>query len=371
MKNIFKFLFIAFIFSSSLVFAQHPVRPEKSSESWRLLSSAYASYEAGDYSKAIAMAEEAKLSRNREKNWNDYLLKNALSSYEVRKAGDAITDILPVLTEREEYEVVALIQSFLNRYGLDYFDNSISKLHKFVLKLENYPEADFILAKIYRLEGEYSLVMEYLEKARKASEVLDVQEQSFDILYEMAEVSEITGDSDTYEKTLLLIIGNDGYYKDDTLRKAILRTIKTERKDNVSHFFMLYRIDAPRQINAYLKLAKLYSDKGRLQDSLVMNSYGVVSSFTHMLSILQQRNPEYSFVSMDDFFEECLRWPDVIYWAQKNQVWEGFYELAVRSRSTGNIYFSDLLLKLESEVLPDPYWKACALEFKKNSKADQ
>ncbi len=351
--------FISFLLCGILS-AQHPVKPKTSEQSWRVLAKAQVAFDKGDYGDAIALCEEAKKARDRALEWNRYVMENTLNSPEVRRKGPFISDLIPVLKDREDFEALEIINAWLDRKGADYFDNSLPKLYEYLKRLSEYPERDFLQARIYRLEGEYDLAMRFLKNAREQSGLLDVPEQRFDILYEIADLAKVIGDQSELEGSLLLIVADDGLYKDDASKRAMVRSAQLKRKDAVSYFFMLHRHSAVKSIKAYFDLGTLYHSQNRRRDSWAMTADGVVCAFTWMLEILRDRSPQYAFKSLEGFFAECGRYEDVMAWANKNGVWKGFYDMASFSAENGWKQFALSLHKAIETSCPDQYWAAAA-----------
>lgn len=357
-----KLLFTAFILFTlgGALFAQHPVQPKVSEQSWRVLAKAQVAFEKGEYGDAIALCEDAKKSRARELEWNRYVMDGTLHAPEVKKNGPFISDLMPILQERESFDALEIIDYWLGKKGADYFGNSLPNLRDFLMRLNEYPECDFLLAKIYRLEGEYDLAMQFLQNARSQSDLLDIPAQKFDILYEIADLAKVQGDKSEWEGSLLLIVADDGLYKNDAAKRAMARSASLKRKDVVDYFFMLNRHSALNSIKAYFDLGELYKSQKRKRDSWNMTASGVVCSFTWILEILRDRSPEYSYEKLSDFFKECAIYEDVMKWAGKNNVWKGFYDMALSAKDNGWEKFGESLLQIMASSCPDQYWAAAA-----------
>ena len=360
MKRKVFFTAIILLALGGILSAQHPVKPKVSEQSWRVLAKAQVAFERGDYGEAILLCEAAKESRSKELKWNNYVMRATLNSPEVKKKGPAISDVIPVLKSREDFDALEIVNYWLGKRGADYFDNSLPKLAEYLKRLNEYPECDFLLAKIYRLEGEYGMAMKFLQNARDQSDLLDVPAQKMDILYEAADLAKTMGDQKEWEGSLLLIVANDGLYKDDASKRAMARSAALKRKDVVDYFFMLHRHSAINSIKAYFELGELYKSQKRSREAWNMTADGVVCAFTWMLEILRDRSPEYSFESLAGFLAECGRYEDVLAWAGKMQVWKGFCDMALRAKENGFEKFGSSMLEIMAASCPDKYWAAAA-----------
>lgn len=350
------FLICAFISLFSSVFAQN----NSNKESWQILQSAEQAFFVNNFNSAMKLTQDAIAKRKEEVDYASSILTNALKPYQVRRAGDYIPDVLDVLNERQEYEAIAIIEKWLDKLGSEYFNHSIKKLTEFVNNRIEYPEAYFLIAKIYKLEGEFDMATKYLEKARSNSVLLEVPSQLTDILYEMAEIAENSSDTVTEEKSLIIIAQNDGCYKDETLKTALLRTSKSTKEDNSSRFFSLYRIDAINTAKAYSKLSCIYESSKRYQDAYLTNLYFTLICFTHVNSILEERESDYSYTNLAAFFAEMKRYPDIMKWANESGFFEGLYKIYSLGLLNKFERFPKDMITVLAESCPEKYWKDAA-----------
>lgn len=351
-------LFTLILFVGFSLFSDN-MRSDGSQESWLVLKKAQQEFDLNNYAMAMKLAQDSISLRKKEIQYADNILQSALNPYQVRKAGDYIEDVLKILDERQEYEVYSIIKRITEQKGIEFFEGSISKLTEYLKKRVNYPEAFFLIAKIYKLEGEYNIALDYLNKACLSSDSLEIPSQKADILYEMAEIAEFIDDTRMQEKSLLLI-ANDGKFNDSTLKNALLRTSKSEKEDNSSRFFSLYRIDAVNTIKAYFKLSAFYAENKEYQDSYLTNLYGVLISFTHINSILEERDSDYSYKSLETFFSKLSLYPDIMKWCNDIGFWKGFYDIYELGRKNNFVRFPNDILNNLAKFCPEEYWQKAA-----------
>ena len=104
------------------------IRKDKIGDSEKAFRNAQYCYDTKEYGKALKYAEDSILYRRQQIEYEIYTLKESLSSRAVHSAGDSIRDILKVLTKRKEKETIRIIDSYIKKRGLDYFDNSMENL---------------------------------------------------------------------------------------------------------------------------------------------------------------------------------------------------------------------------------------------------
>ena len=363
---------IVCLFLINSVFAQHPQNP--GNESWKMLQKAQAQFDQKNYNKALKLAGDCLSQRKKEVEYLDYVLENSLKPYQVRKVGDDIDEVLKILKERDEYESIEIIKKYLNIHGKEFFKHSIKNFTEYLHKRIDYPEVYFLIAKIYKLEGEFDMALTYLQKARDSSFLLEVPEEITDINYAIADIAEYKNNIELQERTLLLIVGDKGRYgdKDMTLKNALLRTSKSEKEDNSSRFFELYRIDAIQTEDAFNMLTKIYINAKKYKDAYLTNLYSVLICFTHINSILEERESDYHYTDLGEFFNEIKKYPDIYEWCNEHHFWEGFYN--IYSLGQKNYFYRfplDIITVMASDC-PEQYWKNAASQvlLKKQDKGE-
>lgn len=356
MKKICLILSILTI-SLTSVFAKAALQ---SGESWMILQRAEQEFDNNNFSEAMRYAQDAVAKRKHESESESKILTNAVTPYQVRRVGDLIPDVLKVLEERQEYSAMDIIKKWTGKYGNEYFEDSLAKLREFINSRKDYPEAYILIAKIYRIEGEFSMAQDYLEKARTTSSLLEVPEMENDILFIIADIAEYTHDVPTQEKALLLIAKNSGDFSNETLKQALIRTSKSKKEDNSSKFFKMYRINSIACLNAYYKLSKIYDSSKKYEEAYITNLYGVLIAFTHLNSLLEERESDYQFTDLKTFFKTVSRYSDMVKWCNDNSFWEGFYNIYAYGTKCGYQRFPKDVIIVMSNSCPELYWKNAA-----------
>lgn len=331
-----------------------------SKESWQYLMNAEREFDKKNYSLSMRLAQDAVSKRIEESETNFSILTNAITPYQVRKVGDNINDVLDILNERQEYDAIKIINFYTTKMGYEYFSSSIKKLSEYISNYREYPEAYFLIAKIYHIEGEFDMALTYLEKARANSFLLEIPQNENDILFLMSEIAEYKKDIPMQEKALILIAKNSGDFQNEILKKAIIRTSKSTKDDNSSRFFKLYRVDAVSCVNSYNKLSHIYLDSKKYEDAYLTSAYSVLICFTHLNSLLEERESDYVYSDLKGFFRELARYPDMMKWCNDVNFWESFYNLCDIGLKCGYTRFPKDIIKSLSEFCPENYWKLAA-----------
>lgn len=350
-------LFISFIFVST-AFAQTVVKKVSEDKAdYKLLKSAQDYFEMADYGKAISTAEQAKESRIQQCKYEVFVLDNLQRLVYVRKAGDLLTDLQPVLKEHTQNEAYNLINSYIEKYGLETFSNSYSTLIKFIEDRKPYPEADFLIGKIYRLEGETSLAEHYYLEAYAHEDILNVPDVKYEILYELADLCSYANNKSEYEKYLLLILKDNKTYMNKSFMDSIVRVVKTDKIENVEKFFNMYRSENYASIKALNLLSKYYAETNDLDKAIACAALGSITVITRMEEIVRDRMTHYTYTTFKDLLTKSAKYSDIRRWGNSYGSWELLFNFADISSKIGCNNFAGEFFKILAEYPTDPYYE--------------
>jgi len=351
MKKIF--LFFTFIFFVCSSFAIDLIN-EPSVQAYRDAKELFLNKE---YGQALNKCEEALTFRKKNVLEEIEILSNALKPRQVQKAGDSISAVLKVLNERNEKNPSFIINKYLKLKGNEYFNDSIQQLMNHIKQKEEYPEVYKLIGDIYKLEGEYTFAEEYYKKALANSDILNIPNDKYELLYLLAEISEINEDFERMEIRLLNILVDDETYSHKALSKAMKNTILQNKKDSFEKFFQLYRGNNYFSLKAYSKLANYYFDNGDLDKAFNFSALNVITSVTKIQEIISKRNISYEYKNLESLLYQVQYYDDVIDWGDENEIWSSFNLLAKISSELGNKDFAIKLLKSIAQYSPDEYWR--------------
>ena len=343
---------------SGLFAAEKKAKIDESVEAYRM---AIEAMDAQDYGKALKYSEDAILYRKQRIENQINKLKNSLSAKRVQAAGDHLDPVLNVLNNRKEYETAGIIEYYIKKKGKDYFDNSVTKLLEYLEDSKDFPEAHKIIGDIYKLEGEYTYAEEYYMLALQRSDVLDIPDEKYEILYMLAEISRLENDLPKMETRLLNILAEDKNFRDLALKRSMKGTIAANKKDSMEKFFNLYRADSYNCIDAYNQLAEYYHNAEKLDKALDFACLAAITSFTRIIDILYSRNSVYEYENLEGFMQEASLYDDVVEWASRNSAWKSFNILASYSTESGYTNFSQALLRVIARYTPEVYWQRDAV----------
>lgn len=323
----------------------------------RLLEEAQISFDENSYGDALKQAEKAKNSKKNQSEYEIFILENSFKPAEVKRKGDSLTSILQILEEREDFEAIQIIKRNFRKYGEKTFEDSKNSLLLFLRKNAAFPEADFLIGKIYCLEGEYSVAYDCFISAYKNSEILEIPAEKYDILYELANVSQLLKKDEKYEEFLLLVLSQSKEFKDETLCSAIKKTAESSKSDCLEKFFSLYRCDDFSLLKAYFLLTDFYQEHNQKEKALKTCQLGVITAYTKIIDVIKKRDADFEVTGISDVLKEVQFYPDIIQWGIENNIWKGFYTLADLNYLNNNLIFAVQLFNVLKNSEPEDYWK--------------
>ena len=363
-KHRFVSLFVLFLVVSATHFtvsAQIPKRPNSEEHDWRYVLLAQDAYNRNDYGQAMSYLQTAKAIRRQNVAWEIYTLNIALTPNEVQRAGDRISDVIPVLRERDTNEAADILELVIEKKTYEFFKGSISEIMSYIKQSEVYPEADYLLGKVYQIEGEYPLAMKYYNDAWLNRSFLDIPDQRFDILYEMADLALSMNNPVDYEKFLLTIVSEDEVYKNETLKKAMLRTIsvpgKIGNESNVDRFFNMYRANNIRCLKAYYLLAHYYAENGLYEKALHASALGNLTSYSRIIEAMLRKNDAYTFETLQVFFTDIQANSEILEWSENQGFWTGLLDFASIAQKSGSLKFAKELLTVLIKTAPHSLYR--------------
>ena len=346
-------LFIVSCISLTL-FAQNNLN-SKSIISYR---NAQAAYENKEYGKALKYAEDAIVYKKEQLKADYESISTSIAAREVKKAGDDITNIIPVLKERDEYDVITLINAYNSKGD---FDNSISKILEYIKNHEEYPEAQKLIGDIYKIEGEYSFAEQYYLKALENAAVLDIPDERYDIIYMLAELSRLCGDYDTMEIRLLNIIGKEQNLTNMTLARSMKNTVSKNNSDAIEKFFTMYRATDYFCLKAFYELAQYYLSIKEYDKAFDYSAVAVITGFTKVYNVVSKRDIDFEYSNIADFLDLVAYHNDIVTWGSDNDVWRSFNLFCEICAQCGYDKFSFDFLNILAFHSPQKYWQQDAV----------
>lgn len=327
-----------------------PKKPNYIKNEFYLMRQAIASYNNGAYGEALKQTEYAREYRRSRVSWELYTLRNSLRPAEVQRVGDSMSEIIDVLKRREDRDAIEIITRYQKNPRSQNATLYASRLLAYIETFTEFPEADQMFGNIYYIEGDYELAKRYYNSAWTNRNLLDVPEEQFNILYQLADLSYLEGNEIAYEEYLTAIVRDDNYFNNPNLQDSMLHIISLKRKGSADNLFNLFRTDNYMMMDAYIKLAEIYEKNEKLKDALYMRALAALTGFTRMYAIVSHRAPDYYYTSLDGFFDRASNYSDVITWATEKGVWQNLNALSFLAEKNGYTVFAGELLQVINNI---------------------
>jgi hypothetical protein len=217
-KIVFSILFI-FLFSFAVpLFAQPVAQPW-----WLSLEYGKQRFRVGDYGGALLLFEDARRDRRAmyEQMERDFI--NFLSIGEVRRIGDSLDILDSYSRDRFYFSASAALDELYYRVPKQSLNNSANAALKAIGKLKDYPEAEYWIGEVYRIEGELSLALAQYRKTYALRELMEDPGFSTSLQYKISSVLRIRQEYNEMERVLLSIINDLDTLWVNTRRAEITR----------------------------------------------------------------------------------------------------------------------------------------------------
>ncbi len=276
-----------------------------SSGPWHLLEQGKIAYEKREFGEAIRLFEKARrVHKSQVLQYYNYLF-SALKSYEVRAAGDLIANVYETLKKRQDDDACAILDKIFLTRPPEFFDKSIKNLMEWLKKSEAYPECDYLIGKVYELQGEYRQAFTLYYAAWDARDFLYIPDNRFEIIYSLSHVCSLLGQTDNKEKYLLL-----------TLR-------------------------------AYIELTQLYITAGEYDRAYRTALLGANIAVTYLSDVTQKIDFTYVYTDFSDLLERVGRDTNILKVAEAKKIWRIFLQFAyILHKKDLNMQAADLYGKL-------------------------
>ena len=153
-------LFLFFLLSIPVFAQQQPAAPW-----WLSFEYGKQQFRSNNYGEALMLFEDARRDRRAMYEQMERDLIHLLSQNEVRRIGDALDRVERFSAERHYRAASAALAELYYRVPKSSFNNSASAALSAFDKLKNYPEAEYWIGEVYRVEGELPLALAQYRKA--------------------------------------------------------------------------------------------------------------------------------------------------------------------------------------------------------------
>jgi len=300
MKKVIIFaVFLAFTFP---VFAQPAVPPW-----WLSLEYGKQRFRTQNYGDALLLFEDARRDRRAMYEQMERDLISLLSINEVRRIGDSLDRVERYSVDRRYNAAFAALQELYHRVPKSSFNNSASSALAAFDKLKNYPEAEYWIGEVYRVEGELGLALAQYRKAYSMRDVLEDPGFSVSLQYNIASILMTRQEYTEMERVYLSIISeNDSQWassSDASISFARSSMTRTLTEHGINRFLELYRYNNGTVEQAHRLLGFYYAAQGRTSAEQHL-MFAFLIHNTVIIEELRRNQFDFTFTTFDVLLQE-------------------------------------------------------------------
>jgi hypothetical protein len=174
---------------------------------WLALEQGKLKFRSGDYGGALMSFEDARRQRRAmyEQMERDFI--NFLSTREARRIGDSLEILERFSSDMRYTSVTAALNELFYRVPRMSLNNSANAALTAIGKLKDYPEAEYWIGEVYRIEGELPLALSQYRRAYAMRELLEDSGFGVTLQYKISDILRIRQEYNEMERVLLSVIG--------------------------------------------------------------------------------------------------------------------------------------------------------------------
>jgi tetratricopeptide (TPR) repeat protein len=334
-------VFLCLLILPYSLFAQNAAVPSsvasaKNAPYWYKLEQGKHLFRAARYGEALPLFEDARNDRIRVFEDHRSAVLALLSMPEVRAIEDDLDRITAFAQERS-YTMAnnAFAELFFHVAKADLHGRASTSLDIFD-SLKVYPEAEFWIGEVYRMEGSAAIAIKQYERALSMADKLADPALETEILFRLASFQKINGNYNEMERRLQQILERDTLWTQDAssfVKNAMLRTLETE---GVDRFFDLYRYKNAVAEKAHRLLAEYFYQSGRHQRAAEHYLFAWMIAATTVIEAYQSKLiTEFKFTTLSSVTADLSRRPDITAYMDEVVYYQTAYYFAASLYGSG------------------------------------
>ena len=327
---------------------------------WLALEQGRTKFRIGDYGGALMSFEDARRQRRSMYEQMERDLINFLSTREARLIGDSLEIVERFTSDRHYTSVTAALDELYYRVPKTSLNNSASAALKAIGKLKDYPEAEYWIGEIYRIEGELTLALSQFRKAYAMRELLEDLGFGVTLQYKISDILKTRQEYNEMERVLLSIIADlDTLWANSEIRESapaagetrgttpvpyaqasasFARTAMTRtlENDGFNRFLELYRYNNGIVEQAHRLLGFYYTASGRppAQQHLM---FAFLIQNTIIIEEVRRRQFDFVFTDLSALAEEINKNALLLSYVNEVEYYKTVYYLGASLYRSGRI----------------------------------
>ena len=293
---------------------------------WITLEEGKRYFRTGAYGDALRYFEDARASRQTYYAKMERDLITVLSLHAVRRLRDDL-GLLEVYIEREfRVDAADALKELYYRVPKGKLNNSSNAALAELSRLKNYPEAEYWLGEVYRMEGEFSIALTQYQKAYDHRVLLENPEFEREILYKIAGLRQLRREYTEMAKILESILKQDTLWSRESFtRTNMLRSLET---NGVNRFLVLFRHNEPYVEKAHRTMGFFYYTSGRHGQAAENLLFAFLIQNSVVIDALLHSQYNYTFTSLSGLMNDIARRRDLLAYLEEIEYFKTIYFLA-------------------------------------------
>jgi tetratricopeptide (TPR) repeat protein len=233
-----------------------------------------------------------------------------LSLREVRQLNDALPDVERYIKEHNQFDAATALEDVRWAVGDVALRKSAARALEILGALGGYPEAEFYIGEVYRIEGERQIAVAQYRKALEWPAEAAPAGWRVHVLYRIAAVNKAARNYNEMERTLSEIIAGDTLWnnKNAFARNAMARTLGDK---GINKFLMMYRYRDSDAEEAHRILGRYYYRSGRYHLAETQLMFAALHASTVVIDEVRLGEYDFEFSNLADMFAALERRKDL------------------------------------------------------------
>ncbi|MDR1218714.1 MAG: tetratricopeptide repeat protein [Treponema sp.] len=326
------FAFIFLLFLPLRLFGQRAAHPY-----WYTLEQGKTFFRNGQYGGALNAFEDAKRNRRTMYEKMEQDLIYVLSLSEVRRMRDSLDEVERYIAKNYLDNAATALKELYFRVPRQSLNGSANNALKTFGTLKAYPEAEYWIGEVYRIEGELNLAVRQYQKAHEQRANLENPHFDIDILYRIVDVFRITQDYNAMEEWALSILATDALWSGGSAqlyaRGAMSKLLESD--GGIKRFLTVYRYDNAQVERIHQLLGFFYYNSGRHGNAQEHLMFSFLINSTLIINELLRNRYDFEFVSLEAMLEEAEADPVLIDFIDSTDYYKTVYYLACALYANG------------------------------------
>jgi tetratricopeptide (TPR) repeat protein len=253
-------------------------------------------------------------------------LINVLSIGTVRRFGDDLKLLETYIEKEFRADAAEALKELYYRIPKDALHNSSKAALSRIGLLKNYPEAEYWIGEVYRMEGEFVIALSQYRKALNHQTLLENPLSGTDILYKIADLQRIRREYPEMTKTLDEILKADKFWSRESFNRSnMLRSLET---NGINRFLVLFRHNEPAMEKAHRVMGLYYYDNGRHDRAVDHLLFAYLIQNTVVINALLQNQYNYTFTDLSVLQNDIGKRQDILTYLDETEYFKTMYYLA-------------------------------------------